>query len=233
MVQWFSPRVSSRLLAAARLSVEEKRMSIASVPSSIESTSTVRENGPVAPSTQLTLPVPDDILYEVVDGKIAEKNVGPTEVVIANILGQDLGIFAKTNRLGRALIEMIFRIDVDKDLQRRPDVAFVSHARWPYNRRVPNVPVWDMVPDLAIEVVSPTNTAFEVQQKIHEYFDAGVSRVWIVYPPQREVYVYASTTRIEVLQIGQDLDGGDLLPGFRLSLATLFEDEADAAVETT
>jgi Uma2 family endonuclease len=110
-------------------------------------------------------------------------------------------------------------------------VAFIAHARWPYNRRVPNVAVWDMVPDLAVEVVSPSNTAFEVQRKIHEYFGAGVSQVWIIYPPQQEVYVFAATNRIEVLQLSQDLDGGDLLPGFRLPLATLFEDEAEAAIE--
>jgi Uma2 family endonuclease len=223
--------MSSRLLAAARLSVEEKRMGIASVPSSIESTSTGRENGSVAPSSQLTLPVPDDILYEVVDGKIVEKTVGATEVVIACNLDQYLGMFARTHRLGRVVAELIFRIDVTKDLQRRPDVAFIAHARWPYNRRPPNVAVWDIVPDLAIEVVSPSNTAFEVQRKIHEYFDAGVSQVWIIYPPQQEVYVFASTTRIEVLQLGQDLDGGNLLPGFRLSLAALFEDEAESDAE--
>jgi Uma2 family endonuclease len=208
--------------------VEEKRMSIATVPSSIESTSTGRENGPAAPLSPLTLPVPNDTLYEVVDGKIVEKNVGATEVVIANILNDHVRMFARTHRLGRGLMEMIFRIDVPKDLQRRPDVAFISNARWPYNRRVPNVAVWDMVPDLAVEVVSPSNTAFEIQRKIHEYFDAGVSRVWIIYPPQQEVYVFGSTTRIEVLQLGQDLDGGELLPGFRLPLATLFEEEAVA-----
>ncbi len=67
------------------------------------------------------------------------------------------------------------------------------------------------------------------QRKIHEYFEAGVSQVWIIYPPQREVYVYTATNRIEVLQLGQDLDGGDLLPGFRLPLATLFEDDAEPA----
>jgi Uma2 family endonuclease len=232
IVQWFSSRLPSRLSAAVKLSVEEKRMSIASVPSSIESTSTGRENGTTAPSSQLTLAIPDDVLYEVVDGKIVEKTVGATEVEIANILNEYLRMFARTHRLGRALMEMIFRIDVTKDLQRRPDVAFVSHARWPYNRRVPNVAVWDMVPDLAVEVVSPSNTAFEVQRKIHEYFDAGVSQVWIVYPPQREVYVFASTNRIEVLQRGQDLDGGNLLPGFRLSVAALFEDEANTETET-
>jgi len=202
-------------------------MSITSIPSSIESTSAGRENGPAAPSSQLTLPVPDDILYEVVDGKIVEKPAGATEVEIANVLCEHLRRFARTHRLGRAVMEMIFRIDVAKDLQRRPDMAFIAHARWPYNRRVPDVAVWDMVPDLAIEVVSTSNTAFEVQRKIHEYFDAGVSQVWIIYPPQQEVYVFASTTRIEVLQLGQDLDGGNLLPGFRLPLAALFEDEAE------
>ena len=206
-------------------------MSNASVTSPIESTSIGRKNGPVGPSSQLTFPVPDDILYEVVDGKIVEKTVGATEVMIACNLDQYLGMFARTHRLGRVMAEMVFRIDVAKDLQRRPDVAFIAHARWPYNRRVPNVAVWDMVPDLAIEVVSPSNTAFEVQRKIHEYFDAGVSQVWIIYPPQREVYVFASTTRIEVLQLGQELDGGNLLPGFRLSLSALFEDEAEAAGE--
>ncbi len=206
-------------------------MSNASVTSPIESTSIGRKNGPVGPSSQLTFPVPDDILYEVVDGKIVEKTVGATEVMIACNLDQYLGMFARTHRLGRVMAEMVFRIDVAKDLQRRPDVAFIAHARWPYNRRVPNVAVWDMVPDLAIEVVSPSNTAFEVQRKIHEYFDAGVSQVWIIYPPQREVYVFASTTRIEVLQLGQELDGGNLLPGFRLSLSALFEDEAEVAGE--
>ena len=206
-------------------------MSIASVPSSIESTSTGRENGSVAPPSQLTLPVPDDILYEVVDGKVVEKALGAFESAIVAVLNQFLGTFARTQRLGRVVAEMIYRIDLTKNLQRRPDVSFVSHARWPYNRRVPDVAAWDIVPDLAIEVVGPTNTAFEVQRKIHEYFDAGVSQVWIIYHPQQEVHVFASMNRIEVLQLGQDLDGGNLLPGFRLPLATLFEVEAESETE--
>jgi Uma2 family endonuclease len=122
---------------------------------------------------------------------------------------------------------MLYRIDQAKDLQRRPDVSFVSHARWPIRRRVPDVPVWDLVPDLAIEVVSPSNSANDVQKRIHEYFNAGVIRVWVVYPEEREVYVYSSPKQIQVLQIGDDLDGGELLPGFRLPLAALFEDEAE------
>ena len=133
----------------------------------------------------------------------------------------------KTQRLGRALIEFVFLIDRAKNLQRRPDVAFVSHAKWPVHRRVPDVAVWDMVPDLAIEVVSPSNSAGQVQGKMHEYFNAGASGVWVVYPEQQEVYVYTSPIQIRVVQLGQDLEGGDLIPGFRVPLAALFEDEAE------
>ena len=90
--------------------------------------------------------------------------------------------------------------------------------RWPVNRRAPDVSVWDLVPDLAIEVVSPTNAAVEVQAKIDEYFEAGVSRVWVIYPKQKNIHIYASPTQIQVLQLGDELDGGDLIPGFRLPL---------------
>ena len=130
---------------------------------------------PVPPSTAIAPTIPDDMLYEVVDGQILEKNMGSRENEIATILGGYLFQFARANRLGRALVEFVFRIIVEENMQRRPDVAFVSHARWPYNRRVPDVPVWDMVPDLAIEVISPSNSASAVHRKVHDYFKAGVT----------------------------------------------------------
>ncbi len=179
---------------------------------------------PVPPPTALAPTIPDDMLYEVVDGQVVEKTMGAFETGIASLLVEILGPFARKNRLGRFFGEMLFRIDLSQDLQRRPDVAFVSHARWPYNRRVPDVPVWDMVPDLAIEVISPSNTAFAVHRKIHDYFKAGVARVWVVYPEQAEVYIYSTPQQVQVVGVGQELDGGDLLPGFRLPVAVLFED---------
>jgi Uma2 family endonuclease len=171
--------------------------------------------------------VPDDVLYEVVDGEIREKIAGVREIQIASLLHGFLFIFLVQNKLGRVVIEMIFRIDVAKDLQRRPDVAFVSRQTWPLNRSAPDVPVWDIIPDLAIEVVSPTNRAVEVQRKIHEYLDAGVRGVWVIYPEQKKIYIYASPTKIQVLQLGDELDGGDLLPGFKLPLTALFEDDPE------
>ena len=122
---------------------------------------------------------------------------------------------------------MLFRINSETDLRRRPDVAFVSHKRWPFNRRIPKVIPWDMVPDLAVEVISESNSAYEVQKKLHDYFDAGVRRVWVVYPDQAEVYVYSSPKQVEIIGLGQELDGGDLIPGFRLPVAVLFQDDPE------
>jgi Uma2 family endonuclease len=184
-------------------------------------------NGPNARADEAAASVHDDVLYEVVDGRVVEKTAGAFELEIAAILHQHLGMFVSARRIGRAVIEMTFRIDQTRDLQRRPDVAFVSHARWPVGRRAPDVTVWDIAPDLAVEVVSKTNAADDVQQKTHDYFKAGVTRVWVIYPRQQEVYVYSSPTEVQILQLGQELDGGDLIPGFRLPLAALFQDESE------
>jgi Uma2 family endonuclease len=202
-------------------------MSAAPIASPPESTTTGTEDVLTRSGPAARTAVAADVLFEVINGIVVEKEMGARELEIANILVRYLGTFVSTRRLGRALIEFIFRIDPTKDLQRRPDVAFVSHAQWPCHRRVPKVAVWDMVPDLAIEVVSPTNTANDVQEKIHDYFDAGVRKVWVIYPNQMEIYVYSSPTRIEVLSLGQELDGGDLVPGFKLPLSALFEDEPE------
>jgi len=179
---------------------------------------------PVPPPTAIAPIIPDDMLYEVVDGQVVEKKMSARETEIASILVGMLTPYLRTNRLGKVVGEMLFRINPENDLRRRPDVAFVSHARWPFNRRVPNVPVWDMVPDLAIEVVSPSNSASTILRKVHEYFKAGVARVWVVYPEQAEVYIYSTPQQVQVVGVGQELDGGDLLPGFRLPVAVLFED---------
>jgi Uma2 family endonuclease len=176
--------------------------------------------------SQIALPA-EDILYEVVDGEIKEKTVDVQVSATASLLIGFLGMFVRSHRLGRVIAEVLFRIDQRKDLQRRPDVAFVSHSKWPANRRVPDGSVWDLVPDLAVEVVSSTNSASEVQRKIHEYLEAGVIRLWIIYPEQETIHIYSSPKQIQVLQLGDELDGGDLIPGFRLPLAALFEDDPE------
>jgi Uma2 family endonuclease len=182
------------------------------------------------PSTTLETPSfepPGDVLYEVVDGRILElPPMGAYESDIANLLAELLNEYARNGQLGRAFVELLFRIDVARDLKRRPDLAFVSAARWPYRKRVPKGEAWDMVPDLAVEVVSPSNGAAEIAEKVRDYFQAGTPLVWVIYPGTRQVYVYTSVSDVRILLEPADLDGGDLLPGFHLPLNRLFEDES-------
>ena len=84
------------------------------------------------------------------------------------------------------------------------------------------VSVLGSLPDLAVDVVSRTNTADEGAEKLEEYFTVGVRRVWVVYPRQAKIYVYGPTTAIQVFSPGDELDGGEILPGFRLSVQELF-----------
>ena len=171
-------------------------------------------------------PPDDEEHYEVVDGRRVETpRMGTYETDIANELNGHLWQFARTNGLGKTEVEMLFRFDAAGDRKRRPDVAFVSYQRWPRGRRAAPNDAWDVVTDLAVEVIGPGNTAAEVLIKVRDYFQAGVRLVWVIYPFEREVYAYESPTIIRVLQPGDDLDGGDVLPGFRLPLATLFEEE--------
>jgi Uma2 family endonuclease len=79
------------------------------------------------------------------------------------------------------------------------------------------------VPDLAIEIVSPTNLAEEIDRKITDYFQAGVRLVWVFYPNSGRVYVYRSPTHVSIVERTDTLDGGEVLLGFRLSIAELYD----------
>ena len=93
----------------------------------------------------------------------------------------------------------MFLLDAARKLERRPDLAFVSYERWARNRPVPRTPAWDVIPDLVIEVISPSNSASGVLVKVGEYFRHGVREVWVVYPLEEQVYVYRSPTSVRVL----------------------------------
>ncbi len=82
-----------------------------------------------------------------------------------------------------------------------------------------------MIPDLAVEVISENDEAVKVIAKVREYFDAGVRAVWVIYPNVEVVHVYHAFDRIEVVTRDGTLDGGAVVPGFRLPLAELFEGE--------
>jgi Uma2 family endonuclease len=130
-------------------------------------------------------------------------------------------------RLGKVVMEMLLRIDAARNVKRRPDLAFVSAARWPFGKHVPKAEAWDMVPDLAVEVVSKSNGAAEIVEKVRDYFQTGTRLVWVIYPSVRLVYVYTSETTVRILAEPADLDGGEVIPGFRVAINRLFGDEPD------
>jgi Uma2 family endonuclease len=106
---------------------------------------------------------------------------------------------------------------------RRPDVAFVSYQSYPRERAVPSDDgAWEVVPDLAVEVVSPNDMAEEVMTKVTDYLRAGARLVWVIYPRLVQVIVFESLTQVRGLTRTDTLDGGIVLPGFTLPLATLF-----------
>lgn len=178
---------------------------------------------PVAPPV-LAGDTGEDALYEIIDGQRVE--LPPMSAYasrVASRIGSGLNSFAGEHDLGEAVTEVLFRLPLERSRNRRPDVAFVSYERWPKDRPQPPADnAWDVVPDLAVEVISPNDLADEILEKVAEYFQAGVRLVWVVYPVHRVVYVYESWTRVSIRTSTEELDGGPVLPGLRLSLAKLF-----------
>lgn len=178
----------------------------------------------VEPET-LTATEPEG-LYEVVDGQVREKpQMGSFEIELAMILARLLDTFGRANELGRANTEMLYLLDRDTKLRRRPDVAFVSAERWGLERRAPRTAAWDVVPDLAVEIISPTNQTEEDMRKVQEYFRAGVRQVWMILPALEQVQVFPSPTESRILSRSDVLDAAPVVPGFRLVLADFFGQE--------
>ncbi len=162
-------------------------------------------------------------LYETVRGKRVEAPLmGAQESGIANLLGRYIWLFWGDSPQGIVAIEVLFRLDSAGDVELRPDAAVVSFERWP-QRVIPPGNAWAVVPNLAVEVISPTNFALDVQTKIEDYFTHGVNLVWVIYPPHRKIYVYEGVKKVQILDSNDTLDGGTVLPGFKLAVSKLFE----------
>jgi Uma2 family endonuclease len=167
--------------------------------------------------------VDSDTLYEVVNGEIVElAPMGVLETLISALICQHLQCYMAEARRGWVVPEMLFDFTRVLNKKRRPDLAYVSYDRWPEDKSVGSDDAWDVVPNLVIEVISPTNTADEVMDKIDDYFQASVERVWVVYPLQRMIYVYSSPGDVRVVEELGELTEPALLPKFRLSMRTLF-----------
>ena len=129
-------------------------------------------------------------------------------------------LFLKTNPIGRVAVEGGVLTERNPDTVRGPDVSFMSKERMPLDQRMDRFA--DQTPDLCVEVVSPSNTRRQLNDKIKEYFFAGARTVWVIDPDERSATVYREPLEGSVFKEEAALDGGDVLPGFSCKVADLF-----------
>jgi Uma2 family endonuclease len=126
----------------------------------------------------------------------------------------------KKNKLGRVFVDAGTITERDPDTVRGPDILFVSRARL---QAYPPKLWFGIAPELCVEILSPSNRPGAMREKVAEYFAAGARLVWIVEPMRERVTVYRSITDMRILTRTEQLEGGDVLPGFQLPLAQLFD----------
>lgn len=137
---------------------------------------------------------------------------------IGAILIWKLSAFVYPNKLGRVLnAQTGFRLSNDQPA-RMPAAAFVKAERLP-NRIDEDIP---FAPDLAVEVISRGDDWSEITHKARNYLQAGTSLVWVVDPYEQNVFVFRDGHRLEICTTENELDGGEVLPGFKLKISELF-----------
>ncbi len=156
--------------------------------------------------------------FEFIAGEIVEVVSNSKSSRIGMKLGSRVEVFVADHKLGRVTGADGGYIVFDEKYI--PDAAFVSYTRQP---EAPDVPYNPIAPDLAIEVLSPGNTDTEMSRKIGNYMAAGTV-VWVADPQRHTLDVYTPQHPRHTLRVGEVLEGGDVLPGFRLAIATLFSD---------
>ncbi len=165
-----------------------------------------------------------DVRRELVDGEVVEMPpAGGVHGSVTLEIGRRLADYVERHGGGRVLVGdvgFILELPDDPERVRAPDVAFVSQERLPAGR----LPEGFLrgAPDLAVEVLSPSDNPIEMQKKIRDYLDASARLVWVVAPEARVATVYRADGSARLLRVDDWLDGEDLLPGLRLKLGELF-----------
>jgi Uma2 family endonuclease len=167
--------------------------------------------------------IPDDgFRYELVRGELRRMTpAGNVHGRVAMNVALSLAQYVKAHNLGIVYAaETGFRLTTDPDTVRAPDVAFVSRERVEAVGEVEGY--WPEAPDLAVEVISPNDSHVEVEEKILDWLEAGTKMVLAVNPRRRAVTLYRSQSDITILTGTDVLDGGDVVPGFQLTLQEIF-----------
>ncbi len=168
------------------------------------------------------------IRREIVDGQwidMAEDGMaGELHGAIATNLIMILGTYVKSHQLGRVYpADTTYILSEDEQgvqLMRLPDVSFVAANRVKTENRQS---YYQLAPDLAIEIISPSERAVEMRAKLRDYLRSGVRQVWQVYPDSQEVMVYRPDGTVQTYDMGQVIPGADILPGLALSVNDIFE----------
>lgn len=165
--------------------------------------------------------LPDDgNQYEIVNGELVMSNSGAEHGYIAVILSTILYSFVRTHKLG-VVLDSSTAFTLKTGNKRSPDVSFIAKERLQGLKKLPRG-FWQGSPDLAVEVLSPSNTVEEIHNKIIEYFDNDTKLVWVINPEEEYVLIYHSPKPDGFLTPQDILDGENLIPGFQMAVAELF-----------
>lgn len=162
---------------------------------------------------------------ELVKGEVTEMTpAGADHGVVAMNSGTDLNVHVRRNKLGIVCAaETGFIVARDPTTVRAPDAAFISNERLAQlEDGRPTRGFWPFAPDLAVEVMSPGDSAEEIEIKVREWFDGGALLVWVLYPSSRTVHVHWTRERVQILEGDAVLDGGEVVPGFSCSIKEFF-----------
>jgi Uma2 family endonuclease len=195
---------------------------VSDVGRSVPSMSATTRTEPLGMTAEKLLELPDDgMRHELVEGELRTMTpAGERHGWVALGIGARIFEHVEREGLGRAYAaETGFVLHRGPDTVRAPDVAFVTTDRLTPE---PTTGFAELAPDLVVEVVSPSDRASEVSSKALMWLDAGVRLVWVVDPQARLAAVHHPGGLVTVLREDGVLDGEDVLPGFRLPLATVF-----------
>lgn len=173
---------------------------------------------PIAVSADDLLTMPDGDHFELVNGELKEKDMGAIASWVSNKTGAKLNAYSEQHD-GFAFGDgASYRCYDDPEQVRKPDASYIRPGR------LSELPegFLEIAPDLAVEVVSPTDRYREVEDKAEEYLEAGVVVVWVINPSNRSVRIFRRDARPEQLGPNDDLTAEDIMPGFRCRVADLF-----------
>jgi Uma2 family endonuclease len=164
----------------------------------------------------------DDLRHELVKGEL--RTMAPTGFHHGSVtmrLGGRLFAYATEKAIGNVLgAETGFVLSRNPDTVRAPDIGFVRASRIPPGEET--VKFWEGAPDLAVEVLSPSDTIDEVEEKVDDYLAAGTMLVWVVNSRRKTVTVYRPNQQPVLLSETDELSGEEVVPGFRIPIAAIF-----------